>query len=320
MLQQVLNTIDKHSTFLATSHTRPDGDAIGSLLGTRAVLRALGKRVETMMSDPVPIIYRTLPDASSIRQEKTVNGRFEAAILLECDSVARSGISGLESGSSVLVNIDHHTSGKPFAHVNWIDPHACATAEMIYQLAKAAKVKITPEMATCLYTAVLTDTGAFCFEGTDRHTFELAEELVAAGADPAAIAQRVYFANPESKMRLLGSALSTLQRSGDLAWMHVTQRQMMQVQAREEDCEGLVNYAVGIAGVEVALFFRELPGGRYRVSLRSKGSVDVSKIAATFGGGGHECAGGCSIAGPLEVAVENIMSAVSSQSRAERHQ
>jgi bifunctional oligoribonuclease and PAP phosphatase NrnA len=132
--------------------------------------------------------------------------------------------------------------------------------------------------------------------------------LVRAGANPARIAQSVYFSSPTSKMRLLGAALTNLQREGRLAWMWVSRDDMARCQAAEEDCEGLVNYALGIAGVEVAAFFRELPEGRYRVSLRSKGAVNVSTIAARFNGGGHECASGCSVEGPLDKAAELILS------------
>jgi phosphoesterase RecJ-like protein len=259
------------------------------------------------MSDPVPVIYKPPPFADEIQQARTVNGRYEAAIILECDNVQRTGITGIDCRNRILVNIDHHNSAKPFADINWIKTDACATAEMVYELIRAAQVPLTPEMATCLYTAVLTDTGSFCFAGTNEHTFALAEELVRAGADPAHIAQNVYFTRPESKMRLLGEALKTMQRRGSLMWMHVTQDHMHQTGALEEDCEGLVNYALGIDGIETALFFRELPGGRFRVSLRSKGKIDVACIAEQFGGGGHRCASGCSIAGPLDRAVDEIV-------------
>jgi phosphoesterase RecJ-like protein len=168
-------------------------------------------------------------------------------------------------------------------------------------------VKLSPEIATCLYTAVLTDTGAFMFEGTNEHTFELARELVLAGADPALCARHIYFGHSTSKLRLLGAALSALQREGPLAWIWVTQEQMERAGAKEEDCEGLVNYALSIGDVEVAVFFRELPDGRFRVSLRSKGKLDVAHIAEEFGGGGHTCAGGCSVEGPLHAAVESVL-------------
>jgi phosphoesterase RecJ-like protein len=307
MIEQVLESIDNHQRFLVTSHARPDGDAIGSVLGTRELLRALGKQADAVMSDPVPVIYRPLPFAEEIQHLRSVNGKYEAAIILECDSVQRTGLTGVDAPGRVLINIDHHNSARPFAQVNWIKKDACATAEMIFDLVRAAKVKLTPEMATCLYTAVLTDTGSFCFFGTNERTFALAEELVRGGADPARIAHNVYFANPEGKMRLLGCALGTMQRCGTTIVMHVTQEHMHKSGAREEDCEGLVNYALSIEGVETALFFRELPDGRFRVSLRSKGDVDVASIAEKFGGGGHRCASGCSLQGPLERATEYVL-------------
>src|SRR5207248_8090310 len=234
-----------------------------------------------------------------------VNGNYEAAIILECDSIQRTRLEGLDK--QFLISIDHHESGKPFAHVNWIDPKAVATAEMVYRLARQAGVPISAEIATCLYTAVLTDTGSFSFAGTTERTFALARELVLCGADPARIAQHVYFSHPASKMRLLGSALSNLHREGNVAWMWVTREDMDRFGAMDEDCEGLVNYALAIEGVEVAIFFRELVDHRFRVSLRSKGQVNVAEVAEQFGGGGHRCASGCAIEGPLPVAIERIM-------------
>ena len=149
--------------------------------------------------------------------------------------------------------------------------------------------------------------GSFCFNGTNERTFALAQELVRAGADPSAIAQNVYFSNPTSKMRLLGSALSNLHQDGELAWMYISRDHMDRAEATDEDSEGLVNYALAIEGVEVALFFREQSDGRFRVSLRSKGAINVASVAERFGGGGHECASGCSIEGPLSVAVERVL-------------
>ncbi len=178
---------------------------------------------------------------------------------------------------------------------------------MIYLLAREAGVKISPEIATCLYTAVLTDTGSFMFEGTSDRTFALARELVLAGADPAHCARNVYFAHSTAKLRLLGAALSNLHRDGPLAWISVTQQQMEAAGAREEDCEGLVNYALSIQDVEVAAFFREMPDGRFRASLRSKGQLNVATVAQAFGGGGHKCASGCSLDGPLAAAVERVI-------------
>ncbi len=305
MLEEVLKQIEQRRHFVLTSHARPDGDAIGSALACGQILRSLGKKAEVVMHDPVPRIYQRLPFADKVLHSQRVKGDYEAAIILECDSIQRTRLDGLEE--RFLINIDHHLTGRPFAHVNWIDPDAVATGEMVYRLARQAGVKVTPEIATCVYTALLTDTGSFMFQGTNERTFALARELVLAGADPAQCARNIYFAHSNAKMRLLGAALSNLHRDEELAWISVTQQQMEQCEAKEEDCEGLVNYALAIQDVEVAAFFRELPDGRYRVSLRSKGELNVADVAESFGGGGHECASGCSLEGPLSVAVKRVI-------------
>lgn len=304
-VRAVLDVLQRGARFAICAHARPDGDAVGAMLACGLILSQMGKHADLISADPVPLIYRGLPCATTIRQTTRLDGEYDAVLLLECDGIARTRLTGLEGRP--LVNIDHHVSGKPFADVNWIDVDACAVAEMIYRLARAAGIAVTPEMATCLYAGVLTDTGSFCYESTDAHAFELARDLVARGADPAQIAREVYFSNPLSKMMLLGAALSNLRRDGRLAWLWVTHADMQRTGAAEEDCEGIVNYAIGVAGVEAAVLLRELPDRRVRLSLRSKGSLDVARIAATFGGGGHLHAGGCTLDGPLAAATEKIL-------------
>lgn len=305
MVKEVLKQIEQRDRFVLTSHARPDGDAIGSALAFGQMLRAMGKRADVVMRDGVPRIYRPLPLADEVVQTDRVNGNYDAVIILECDSIQRTRLEGMEP--HFLINIDHHVSGRPFADVNWIDPTAVATAELVYRLGREAGIRITSEMATCLYTALITDTGSFMFTGTSERTFALARDLVTAGADPVRCARNVYFAHSTAKMRLLGAALSNLHRQGPLAWIWVTQEQMDRCQAKEEDCEGLVNYALSIHDVEVSVFFRELADKRYRVSLRSKGAANVAKVAESFGGGGHECASGCSLDGPLSIAVARVL-------------
>jgi bifunctional oligoribonuclease and PAP phosphatase NrnA len=305
MIAEVLKNIEQRKRFVLTSHARPDGDAIGSVLAFSQILRAMGKQAQVVLSDAVPRIYQPLPFSDTVVQATEVRGGFEAAIILECDSIQRTRLHGLED--RFLISIDHHVSGRPFADVNWIDPNACATGELVFRLAREAGVPLSAQVATCLYTAVMADTGSFMFRGTNEHTFAVARELVLAGADPAACAFNVYFSHPTSKMRLLGAALSNLHREGCLAWIWVTRDQMERCAAIDEDCEGLVNYVLAIQGVEVAAFFRELSDGRYRVSLRSKGKLNVAAVAERFGGGGHECASGCALEGPLAVAVGHIL-------------
>jgi len=304
-IRAVLNAIERGNRFLVAAHARPDGDAIGSILACGMMLQQLGKHVDMVSRDRVPIIYRSLPGVEAIRVTDCIDGDYDAVILLECDSVQRTGLRGLEQ--RFTINIDHHYSGKLFADINWIENDACAVAAMVYELAMLAGVCITPEMATCLYVAVLTDTGSFCYAGTDAHSFDIAADLVRHGANPVAIAYNVYFSNAASKMRILGAALSQLHREGRIAWMWVTRDDMRHAAAAEEDCEGLVNYAIGISGVDVAVFLRELSDGRIRLSLRSKGGINVANVAELFGGGGHRHASGCTADGPLPTAIDCIL-------------
>lgn len=311
MLDRVLQAIRARQRFVVTSHARPDGDGIGSALACGQILRVMGKDAEVVMYDGVPRIYQSLPFADQAIRAETVPPN-DAVVLLECDSTRRAQLGGLDQ--CFLINIDHHASGRNFGHINWIDSSVMATAELVYRLARLACVPVDRDIATCLYTALMTDTGSFMFEGTNEHTFTVARELVLAGADPAQCARQIYFGHSTAKMRLLGAALSNLHREGPLAWIWVTQEQMECFGAREEDCEGLVNYALSMADVQVAIFFRELPDQRYRVSLRSKGEVNVSRVAEHFGGGGHKCASGCSLEGPLSIAVSRVVERLRAES------
>jgi phosphoesterase RecJ-like protein len=306
----LLATFRAHPRFLLTSHARPDGDAIGSVLALAEVLDQLGCRVDIVLADPIPSTYSTLPNLHRIHHTASANdidsNRNTPAILLECDGIARTGLLGLEGRT--LINIDHHASGRPFGSVNWIDEHACAVAAMVYRIAVAAGVEITPSMATCLYAAILSDTGAFTYSSTTADTFALVHDLAAHGANPSQIARDIYLSNPASKIRLLGIALSNLQCDGDLAWTWVTSKDMDRIGAVAEDCEGVVNYLISIASVESAVFLREVSdASQFRLSIRSKGKIDVARIAEHFGGGGHRSASGCTLDGPLDVAIGRIL-------------
>lgn len=274
------------------------------MLAMGMLLEQMGKRADLVTADRIPNIYRELPGAEAIQCLLRVHGPYDAAILLECDGLERTRLRGLEH--YFLVNIDHHRTGRPFGHLNWIDRDAASVGELVYRLVKASGARVTREIANCIYATVLTDTGGFCYGATRASTFALAEELASAGADPIRIAREVYFSTATSKLLLLGAALTNLKRDGRLAWLWVTHEDMVRTCASEEDCEGIVNYAISIAGVEAAVFLRELPEGRIRVSLRSKGRVDVAAIAAQMGGGGHESAAGVSLDGPLPSALDEI--------------
>jgi phosphoesterase RecJ-like protein len=304
----ILQVISKGERFLVCSHARPDGDAVGSMLAMGMLLRQLGKHADLITPDGIPVVYRSLPEADSVSFALSVRGHYDAVIMLECDGLDRAGLRGLDR--YFLINIDHHITGSHWADLNWIDHQAVSVGELVLRLVKAANVVVTPQMATCLYTTLLTDTGGFIYGSLQASTFALARDLVLAGADPIRIAQDVCFSAPVSKMLILGAALSSLKRDGRLTWLSITHNDMVRASAADEDCEGIVNYALGIAAVEAAVFFRELPEGRIRVSLRSKGSINIAAIAEQFGGGGHEFAAGCTVDGPLPQAIERILPAI----------
>ena len=307
-LAEVVNAVRSRQRWVVTSHARPDGDAVGSVLGCVQILRGMGKQADAYLGDGVPFIYRGLPRASEVRTGPVNRAHYDGVIVLECDCLGRTSLDGIAGLFSI--NIDHHETYTEYADVNYVVSSAAAVSEIVYRLAVHAGVTITPEIATSLYTAMLTDTGSFCYSSTNAQTFALAREMVLAGADPSAIAQQVYFSNPLSKMHLLGHALSHLQCDGAISWMYVSLDDMRASSATGEDCEGLVNWALGIHGIEATAFFREISGSRYRVSLRSKGRIDVGRIAQAFGGGGHCCASGHLVAGPLEAAASRVLAAL----------
>jgi phosphoesterase RecJ-like protein len=304
-IESILRVIRDGERFMVCSHSRPDGDAVGSVLATGMLLEQMGKRADLVTADRIPAVYRKLPGADGIRTAMRVHGPYDAAILLECDSVERTRLRGLEP--FFIVNIDHHASGRPWGGLNWIDRDAASVGQLVHRLILAAGATVTPEMATCLYTTLLTDTGGFLFGTLRASTFALAEELVKAGANPVRIAQETYFSTPMSKLLLLGAALGNLWREGRLSWLWVTHDDMVRTCAADEDCEGIVNYALSVADVEASVFLRELPEGDIRVSLRSKGKINVAAIAERMGGGGHENAAGCTLRGPLNRALEEIL-------------
>jgi bifunctional oligoribonuclease and PAP phosphatase NrnA len=300
----ILDVLRRGSKFLVCSHARPDGDAVGSVLAFGVLLEQMGKQVDLVSADRVPHVYRVLPGVHGLRVTQRVHGPYDAVILLECDGLERAGLEGLDA--FFLINIDHHYSGRTYAHLNWIDQSAASVGQMVYRLALAAGSHITAEMATCLYTTLLTDTGGFSYGSVNAETFEMARSLVVAGAEPVRIAQEVFYSMPMAKMLLLGAALQNLRREGRVSWVWVTHHDMVRTCSAEEDCEGIVNFAVGIADIEAAAFMRELPDGRVRVSLRSKGKLNVAALAEGLGGGGHKNAAGCTLSGPLAQALDEI--------------
>ena len=307
MLSQVVELIEEKRKFAITSHFRPDGDSLGSSLGLYWLLRALGKDVEVIMRDPVPHAYQQLPGAKEVRVTPAVDGSYHAVFVMECSDISRPGLIDLDK--QFVVNIDHHSTTVLFGKINWIDSTASAVGEMIYNLCKATGVRVTREIAECCYTALITDTGSFHYSNTTERTFKVASELLRTGVKPAKTAEAVFASYPWSRIQLMGAVLSTARRdsTGRIACLRHSLEMQASAHASDEDADGFVNYPLTVEEVEAVAMLKESELGVYRTSLRSKGEVNVAKVAEKFGGGGHRNAAGCTLRGTWEEAEEKII-------------
>src|SRR5438270_4228228 len=242
MLSQVVELVEKKDRFAITSHVRPDGDSLGSSLGLYWLLRALDKDVEVTMRDPAPHAYQRLPGAGAIRVTPSVDRPYDSVFVIECSDIDRPGLIDLEK--QFVVNIDHHSTTALFGSINWIDSTASAVGEMIYNLCKATGVRVTKEIAECVYTALITDTGSFHYSNTTERTFKVASELVRTGVKPAKTAESVFGSYQWPKIELLSQVLSTARRdeTGHGAWMRQTVGMQEQTKASDGDAEGFVKY------------------------------------------------------------------------------
>ena len=310
MLSQVVELIENKSKFAITTHIKPDGDGVGSSLGLCWLLRSLGKTAEVIVHGEVPVAYRSLPGAEEIRDVKIIDGEYDAIFIIECNALSRPGIAGLDG--EFTVNIDHHATSEHFGTINWIDSTASAVGEMIYNLCKAIGGKITKEIAECVYMALVTDTGSFHFPNTSDRTLKVASELVKAGAKPATIGEAVYNNYPWSRIELMRRVLETVKRdeSGRIALLRQTLEMAEVSGAVDGDNNGFVNIPLAAKDVIATIYMREVGLDDYRVSLRSKGDINVAKVAEGFGGGGHKNAAGLRIEGNWDAAEVKIVDAL----------
>lgn len=316
--EALLERLRAGDRFLLTSHVNPDGDAIGTELGLARLLRQMGKTVTIWNRDPVPGLYDMLPGADRIHVGEDPPGTWpdavDTVVVLECPSPDRSGLEQLWGPRPVL-NVDHHLGNTLHGAVNWIDTAAPAVGEMVFRVASAFRLTLDPDTANCLYVAMVTDTGGFRYSNTTAETFDAAAGLVRAGADPAVVSGWLYESRSASAVRLLAECLSTLEmhQDGRVATVVLDREMIERAGARPGDSEGLIDHPRSIAGVEAAALFRQLPeGGGWKVSLRSKGRVDVEKIARRFGGGGHHNAAGFSSSEPTKSLRQSTLAALES--------
>jgi phosphoesterase RecJ-like protein len=312
-LQAAKLFIEANDHFLVVSHLNPDGDAISSTLAMGCLLRCLGKSYVTANEGPIPDKFAFLPECGSIvdlSQLSSHPDRFAKAIAVDCADRERIGqTQQLFAADCALLNIDHHVTNTRFGEVNVVRSDAAATVEMIYELARYCNVPIDLELANCVYTGLLTDTGGFRYANTTPLVMRIAAELLDLGVQGNALAQQTLETMSPAQIGLLQRALASLSFSADkrIAWVAVTAEQLTETGAANEDTDGLVNYARNIEGVDVGLLFKQKSEREVKVSLRSSDHADVSGIAQAFGGGGHARAAGCSIYASLPEAIEQVV-------------
>ncbi|MEO8197998.1 MAG: bifunctional oligoribonuclease/PAP phosphatase NrnA [Thermoanaerobaculia bacterium] len=305
MIPEDLKTlVARHRRFLISSHANPDGDAIGSEIALLRLLRQAGKEAQIWNYHPTPGTYRALPDSGSIHvgSEPPTGfpAAFDCAIVLECPTLDRTGLA--EAFSHLpLLNIDHHLGNSGYGVANWVDTGEPAVGVMVAALAREMGLPIDPATADCLLLALVSDTGGFRFSNATPAAFEAAATLVREGARPERVSQWLNESQPEGAVRLLGEMLGTLElhASGRIATVHITLEMFAHAGAVAGDSEGLVDSPRSIAGVEAVALLRETGPEQWKVSLRSRGPIDVQAVAQRREGGGHKNAAGCKVAGDL---------------------
>ena len=309
-LSHIAATIHSSRTFFIAGHVKPDGDTVGSALALASILKRLGKQPRVYSKEQVPDNLLFLPGASRISVREKVRGKFDCAIILECSGLERMGdlITADQAGS--VVNIDHHAHFSNFGNVNYIRPDVSSTAEILFDLFRVMKQKLTKREAECLYAGLLTDTGKFQQANTTPAALRMAAELMEAGVVPERMYECIYAQGTLPSELLLGAALETLRMelSGKVSTMDITREMYQRTGASALETEGIINHTMLITGVQVGVLFREENDGeQVKVSFRSRNKFDVNSVARHFGGGGHRGAAGCTLKGTMLEARKSVL-------------
>ena len=313
-LKKVIACVKRNKSFLITSHTNLEGDALGSELAFYRLVKRLGKEAVVINDDSVPYGYEFMPDVRRIKKYRPAdrNIKFDCFAILDCSDMKRCGnVSKLISADKTVLNIDHHIDNDRSGHVNWVDGRASSCSELIYKLYKQLRVPFDKETATLLYVGILTDTGSFRYTNTTWFTHAMVAELLRYGIDVARIYKNVNGNIPFTDMKLLSSILPQMRRdaSGRIAWFKIKRSLLEHKRIYIDLSEQLLSFARAVKGVEVALLFKESLKVRdeIRVNFRSQGAADVNRVAAFFGGGGHKTASGATIHGNIDTVTRKVL-------------
>jgi phosphoesterase RecJ-like protein len=311
-LEEIVSALTDGKVIGTASHVNPDGDSVGSLLGLAMTLRGLGKKVYVSLPDPVafPPQYNFLPGSDLLITREDFGDDLEVFVALDCSNAERLGPLREKAGKArTTINIDHHEDNSLYASLNLVKEKASSTAELVFKIIKAAGWGMSPEVATCLYTGVLTDTGRFQHRNTSPRTFIIASELARAGADIFQVVKEVYENQSLSYTRLLGLALQRTQilEEHGLIYSYITRKDIEETGAILAETEDLIDHLRAVRGTRLVALFKELEDGRVRVSLRSRDGCEVGPIARGMGGGGHAMAAGYTSDSDIEGSIEDLV-------------
>lgn len=312
---EITKLLEKNNSFLITSHKNIDGDAIGSELALYFILKKLNKKPIILNQDRLPRVYNFLPDSDKVHclEDNYINIKnIDVGIIVDCTNFERiEETYKIFKNIKNIINIDHHNSNKKFGKLNYIDSSASSVGEIIYDLIKFLNLDLLDEkISTCLYTAIITDTGSFRYSNVSSKTFSVVSDLASQGIKPNLIADNIYNRNTYSGLKLLGKALLTLEvdESNYVSWLTITRDMLNNTEANDEEVEGIIDVARTLENTEVSILFRETKDNKIKVSFRSKGDFNVNEFAGKFNGGGHPNSSGCVCSGKIAEVKEKILS------------
>jgi len=309
IITDIANRLIEAEKVVIASHYNPEGDAIGAILALALALEKMGKKTCPYNRDGVPFNLKFMPEAHRVKTELP-GWMPDTVVIADCGDFSRVGdVEKALRQAPTIINIDHHETNSKFGHFNWVLPEMASTGEMIAEVIDALKTQWTPDIATCIYTAIVADTGSFQFGNTSPNSFRVAARMIEYGANPAKVARYLFFDLPEGNVRLLARVLATMkiEAGGKMATVEISRKMFEETGTGPDATEGLVDYPRSVRGIDVAVLFRETGNAEYKISMRSKGNIDVAAVARSFGGGGHAAAAGCTIKGSLNEVRANLI-------------
>jgi len=313
MVKEIITAINEGKSFVITAHVRLDGDALGSELAFYLMLQDMGKKAVIYNQDETPEQYRFLPGAENIVHELGDIGQYDVGVVLDCSNLERVGEKAARIEKvQTLINVDHHISNGGFCRLSMLDGQASSTGELLYRLMREMRCKMTKDICTNLYAAIITDTGGFRYSSTHRDTLLAAGYLVENGASPQWISENIYESDSPARLKLLAKVLETmsLDLENKVGSLFVTQENLRQTGASLDHSEGFIDIPRTVKGIDISVLYSQLESKYFKVSLRSKGQINVEKVAGKFGGGGHINAAACRIKGDMEEVKSHIFAAI----------